>query len=247
MNIENQPRLTNFKSQVAQSISHDCASDKLDRTAVSDELVGLDSDYRDWNPLWDSRNYLTLSHFFMKPKLILSALPPVKYQVHDVRWLNKDGIWEELGARNVFFTYLRLENKGRAAAKDCSVNFTTPEGHGPFVFPQEIPLVYTSIVGHGFDIVAGMRCPYQIIIGNNPIPMTATQTIAKKGGKSTVLLLFVVEGFKQSIVCLATPLSSAGLPLEARTIQLRTTTDGKLHKVKLQPAEDGSYPAEILD
>lgn len=181
----------------------------------------------------------------MKPKLKLIALPPYEYQAASVHWLNPEGKWEELGPRKVFFTYLNVVNNGRANAKDCSILFTTPEGHGPFVFAQEIPLIYTSIVGHGFEIKAGMRCPYEISIDGKPIPIESSQTIAQRGGKSTVLLLFVLAGFKQSVVAVSK--GAAGLPMEPRTIKLRTSVDGKLHSVKLDPAPNGSYVAEVLD
>jgi hypothetical protein len=59
------------------------------------------------------------------------------------------------------------------------------------------------------------------------------------------MLLFVVGGFNQSIVTLAK--GTAGLPVISRTIQLRTSVDGKLHSVKLEPAQDSSYVAEVLN
>jgi len=182
--------------------------------------------------------------FFVKPKLRLIAVPPIEYQAN-VKWLNTEGKWEDFGPRKVFFTYLNVVNNGKASAKDCSILFTTPEGHGPFVFAQELPLLYTSIVGHGFEIKAGVRVPYEILVDGKPLLREPSQTIAQKGGKSTVLLLFVVEGFKQSIVALAK--GTAGLPVESRTIKLRTSVDGKLHEVKLDPAPNGSYVATVLD
>lgn len=206
----------------------------------SDELDRSDSD----TSLWYTSGYTALANFFLKPKLRLVAVPPYEYQAANVKWFNKDGKWEDLGPKKVFFTYLNIENNGRANAKDCAILFTTPEGHGPFVFAQELPLIYTSIVGHGFEIKAGMRVPYEILADGKPIPTESSQTIAQRGGKSTILLLFVVEGFKQSIVALAK--GTAGLPMEPRTIKLRTSVDGKLHQVKLDPAPNGSYVAEIL-
>jgi len=181
--------------------------------------------------------------------LKLTAMKPVEYHV-PVKWYNKEGRWEDLGLMQLFFTYLSIENNGKANAKDCSVLFVTPEGHGEFVFAQELPLLYTSIVGHGFEIKAGMGIPYEILIDGKLIPMVSKQTIAQKGGKSTVLLLFAVKGLKQSIVTLSRDaersMATAGLPIEPRIIKLRTSTDGVLHKIKLEPSPNGSYIAEVL-
>jgi hypothetical protein len=187
--------------------------------------------------------------FFVKPKIKLSALPPFEYHA-TVNFFNEKGIWENLGLRKVFITYLEIENNGKSNAKDCSILFTTPErkpeDKGKFVFPQDLPLIYTSIVGHGFEVKWGIRYPsYEILVDGKPILAESSQTIAQRGGKSTVMLLFVVGGFKQAIVTLAK--GTAGLPLISRTIKLRTSVDGKLHTVKLEPAQDGSYVAEVLN
>jgi len=187
--------------------------------------------------------------FFVKPKIKLTALPPYEYNAV-VNFFNEKGIWENLGLRKVFITYLEIENNGKSNAKDCSVLFTTPkaqlEDKGKFVFAQELPLIYTSIVGHGFEVKFGIRYPpYEILADGKPIPIESSQTIIQKGGKSTLMLLFVVGGFKQAIVTLAK--GTAGLPMISRTIKLRISVDGKLHKVKLEPEQDGSYVAEVLN
>jgi hypothetical protein len=183
--------------------------------------------------------------FFVKPKIKLVALPPFEYSAH-VNWFNEEGKWEDLGIRKVFFTYLNVINNGRANARDCSVLFTTPEENGEHVFPEELPLLYASFVGDGFDINAGVQIPYRISVEKGkPIQMVSSRTIAQKGGKTTVLLLFVIEGFDLSIVAVAK--GTAGFDVEPKIIKLRTSVDGKLHRVKLNPMPNGSYAAEVLN
>jgi hypothetical protein len=243
--------LTNVNSQASFTPSYDCISDELDsdRDTVSGELFEPDSDYS----IWYTSGYSALSHFFIKPKLTLTALPPVKYQVQNVRWLRKDGNWEELGPKNVFFTYLKIQNDGKADAKNCAVILTSierkPDDTGEFVFPNDMPLVYGNIAGHGFEMVTGIRRPFEILVDGKTVQLPSTQTIWKKGGKATLLLVFVVEGTQVAIVGLDRGSSgaSAGFPLKPRTIGLRTTADAKSHSVKLELGADGSCMAEVLN
>lgn len=185
--------------------------------------------------------------FFIKPRIRLTASKPHEYQV-PVQWFENNR-WSDLGLVSVFFTYLTLENIGRANAKDCSVLFRTPDltatsEKGEFIFPQESPLLFTSIVGDGFQIKAGIRTPYEILVGGKSIPMEPTRTIAQRGGIATILLLFVIQGYKQAIVTLAR--DTAGLPVRERIIELRTSVDGRIHKLKLTPTREGSYEATVL-
>jgi hypothetical protein len=179
---------------------------------------------------------------FVKPKIKLIALPPYEYVAH-VNWFNEKGEWEDLGYRKVFFTYLKVVNNGRRNARDCSILFTPSDEYGA-VFPEEHPLIYTSVGGR-FDIEAGIRIPYKILIDGKSIPVESSQTITQKGGKANILLLFVVEGKMQAIIAVAKGL--AGFTVLPTTIKLRTNVDGKVHRVKLNPMPDGSYAAEVLN
>ncbi len=222
-----------------------CDHDDSGDSSLS-ELGGVDFDYRDWYPFWDTSILASLSHFFLKPKLKFEALPPMEYQTKNVTFLDEKGKVSNLGPKKAFLTYLKLQNNGRADAKDCTVTnvpsaATPPSKH---FFPVELPLTYAHIPEGDLEITAGKHQPYTIAFRGDRIHHVSRETIPRNGGQTTVLLAFTIESVDTIFLGVAS--GASGLDLTPFRLTLRTSVDGKLHHIELKPTPNGSVEAQVL-
>lgn len=110
--------------------------------------------------------------------------------------------------------------------------------------PVELPLMYCAIITNDIDIIIGEYQCSKISISGKRAVGAPKKTITKRGGHYTLLLGFTIQGINKFFIGLAEGIGA--LPLTENTITLRTSVDGKLHKIRLRPTTIGSVEAEVL-
>ena len=205
-----------------------------------DELDGSDYSTISWNTC----GYSALANFFLKPKLKLGALDPVSIVVKNVK-LHTAGKISELGQKEVSFVYLTIKNNGRTDAKDCVVTVLAPDPGAARVFPVELRIIYCAIAHSHMELVLSEVGQFQINIFGRPMGRQTSKTIVKNGGQDTLLLGFRVEGIQLFFMGVGTD-SIGALPLQEHVLTLRTSSDGKLHRIRLLPLPN-RIDCEILD
>lgn len=176
-------------------------------------------------------------------------MTPIRVLVKNVKWLHAGGEKEnDLGQKHVTFTYLRVKNTGRVDAEDCVCTLLphAPEvmEDGDFYVPVELPLVYSGMIGPEAQIIIGSEQAYEIGHFGRSYVFQTSKTIPKRGGEATLLLAFVVEGVSEIFMGITG--GTAMFKVEPTTITIRTSTDGKLHEVRLEPTPSGSVKTEVL-
>ena len=182
----------------------------------------------------------------MKPKLTLSVLKPVRVIAKNVRWHEIEGC-RDLGKKNVFFTYLKIKNIGRADAEDCTCAYVQSQEvekeTKEYLLPVESPLVYSGLIPFEVEIVVGTYQFTEISLSGRNVLGVTSKTIPKRGCEATLLLAFTIQGTTRMLLGTT---EGATYPLEPRTVLLRTSVDGKLHTVRLKPTASGPVEAELL-
>jgi hypothetical protein len=233
--------LTRVKKSVRNLMTHVSFGYNLDDfNSVPDGFCGTDSDFS----LWYTSGYTALANFFLKPKLKLGALDPISIVVKSVK-TRTDGEISELGPKEVSFVYLTIKNNGKADAKDCVVTVLAPDPGTLRVFPVELRIIYCAIAHSEMELVLSKVGQFQINIFGRPMGRQTSKTITKNGGQDTLLLGFRVEGGQLFFMGVGTD-SVGALPLQEHMLTLRTSTDGKLHRVRLLPQPD-RIDCEVLD
>jgi len=182
----------------------------------------------------------------MKPKLTLSVLKPVRAIAKNVRLHEIEGD-RDLGKTNVFFTYLKIKNTGRADAEDCTCAYVQSQEAEKetkeYLLPVEAPLVYTGLIPFEAEIVVGTYQLTEISLSGRNILGVTSKTIPRRGGEATLLLAFTIQGVHRMFLGAE---GTTTYSLEPRRILLRTSADGKLHMIRLKPDASGPVEAELL-
>jgi hypothetical protein len=190
-----------------------------------------------------------LTPFFLKPNLKFSVLPTIR-TVANVTILEGVDKFDKLGSRNVSFILLKIKNDGNIDASDCMcavspTSFGTIQPHD-YVIPVELHLAYVPTTSlSNVEIFFGQQMQgVEIGMRDRNFLTASTKTIHAHGSEGILLLAFLIEGIPSLFLGVAN--GAAKLDMVPVTLNLRASTDGKLHQVMIEPRSWSNVSATLL-